>query len=101
MEVLKYKIEDKHYNVYVVNYKGQSFNIGDASLNELIQEMIECEKYVETEIFDVNGCKLTTLQVLDENIHCFLGDVNNYPNPCEQDVIDNVEFILDEILELC
>lgn len=94
MKTTTYTINGNEYKVYEINFKGQTINIGDNKLNDLIMDIIEKEeKYVETQVTNEFG-ETMSLMTLDETIVAFLGE--EMENPTEEQIIENVFEILDE-----
>ena len=99
MKIEKYKIHDNTYEVYEVEYRGEIYKVGESKLGELIIEIIEVyEKYYETEVKTEYG-ETITLDVLDDEIFCFLGETDAYGKPTEENLYENIIELLDEIVE--
>lgn len=98
MEIEKYTINGNTYEVYEVDYKGATYKVGDSKLGDLIIKIIENdEKYYETEVKTEYG-ETITLDVLDNEIFCFLGDTDAYGRPTEENIYDNIIELLDDVL---
>lgn len=91
------KINGIVYSLYHISYNGYDFVVGDKKLGDLIVWAIEHDKYCHrvVEIADDNIIRLDTL---DNRIDMFLGEEFN--NPTEEDVINNVKEIIEEIIEI-
>ena len=98
MQIEKYTINGNTYEVYEVVYKGATYKVGDSKLGDLIIKIIEDDnKYYETEVKTEYG-ETITLDVLDDEIFCFLGDTDAYGRPTEENIYDNIIELLDDVL---
>ena len=92
MTIQKYYIDDNEYKVYSILHKNQIIQIGDKALGDKIDECIEQELYLHPIVKDEFGGKMT-IEELDDQIACFLGDVDNFPNPTKNDILENIRGI--------
>ena len=92
MTIQKYYIDGNEYKVYSIVHKNQFLNIGDKALGNKIDECIEEELYLLPIVKDEYG-EYMTIEQLDDQIACFLGDVDNFPNPTKEDILTNIEGI--------
>lgn len=98
MKTETYKIMGNTYEVYEVEYKGNFYKVGENKLGDLIIKIIEeYEKYYETEVKTEYG-ETISLDVLDEEIFCFLGDTDAYGRPTEENLYQNIIDLLDDII---
>lgn len=94
MKTTTYTIKGNEYKVYTINFKGQTINIGECKLNDLIIDILEEEeKYVETQVTNEFG-ETMSLMTLDDTIVAFLGE--EMESPTEEQIIENVFEILEE-----
>lgn len=98
MIIEKYQIKGETYEVYEITYNGKTFRVGESRLEDLITEIIEVEgKYVETQVTNEMG-ETFSLEKLDDTIDVFLGDIDSYGKPTQENIIENIQELLDELI---
>lgn len=51
--IVKYTIDGVEYDMYRISYKGKEHNVASFALHEKINELIECDRYLEVK--DIDG----------------------------------------------
>ena len=91
------KIEKKEYNIFTIEYKGETLKVGDCALGDKILDIIERDLFLCPMVTTADNSVVSPKHI-DDTIYCFLGE--EMENPTQEDIIENIISILEEIEEL-
>lgn len=87
------KIENKEYNIFTIEYKGETLKVGDCALGDKILDIIERDLFLCPMVTTADN-SVVSPEYIDDTIYCFLGE--QMENPTQEDIIENIISILEE-----
>lgn len=88
------KLENISFKIYTIEYKGETFKVGDNGLRGIINQSLLDNTYYSP-MFKTADDSIVSPQYIDEDIYCYLGEDMEFPT--QDMIIENIKDILEEI----